>query len=128
MNSSGIAIWRGPGCENDGLWLGKCVFYIVNNGLGAICAVFMKNMILGGLGEGFGALWEASGTSLASIWVPGAAPGAAWKFSGLGTDPQSEGIRGGVANVSVAGVQYTCAFQYISISAWYYQEPRTGGY
>ena len=41
-------------------------------------------------GDEFGAIWEASGTTLASIWMPGAVPGAAWKWSGLGRGPQAE--------------------------------------
>ena len=35
-----------------------------------------------------GAIWGASGTTLASIWVPRAVPGAAWKWSGLGRGSQ----------------------------------------
>ena len=46
----------------------------------------MKNTILGDFLEDFGAILEASGTTLASIWMPGALLGTAWKLSDFGTD------------------------------------------
>ena len=80
MNIFCLAIWRGRGCENGGFWFGKCVFYIVNIGLGAILADLMNNMMVDGFCKDFGAILDASGTILASILQLRAPLGGALDF------------------------------------------------
>ena len=103
MNTFWIAIWRDQGCKNGGFWLGKCEFYIVNNGSGAIFAVLMENTILGDFLEDFGAILETGGTTLASICMPGAVLGTAWKLSDFGTDPETRDQGKWVVNMVVRG-------------------------
>ncbi len=53
----------------------------------------------------FPPIWEAGGISLASIWVAGAVPGAAWNWSGFRAETRIQRMCPGEGNGSVWAVQ-----------------------